>query len=298
MWASLRGYWRQAATYQRFLYRLAVVFLVSAAIHGIVFVFGDRPWEGPTSWRKPLLFSFSFAAVSASVAWVMTFLPKRPALGWTLALIFAGTSVGETVLIAMQAWRGTASHFNDRTPFDDAVFVAMGYLIAGVAAVIVALAIWSFVSLRAPTSLAWAIRLGLILVIAGQAIGGIILGEGFRQQESGPVSSPVVFGDAGVMNVPHALAIHALQVLPVLGWLLLFSRWDQRRRVMAVVSAAVGYAAIIAATVAQAASGRAPLDPSSGVGAVLIIGAAVVLGAYLGTLGGLSGVHAEGSNVP
>jgi hypothetical protein len=293
MGGSLLGYWRRAASYQRFLYWLAVVFLLSAAVHGTVFLLGDRAWDGPISWRKPLLFSFSFAAASASVAWVMTFLPRRPALGWTLAVVFAGASVGETALIAMQAWRGTASHFNDRTPFDEAVFIAMGFLIVGVAAVIVVLAIWTFVSLRAPTSLAWAIRLGLVLVIAGQAIGGVILGEGLNQQEVGPVSSPVEFGDAGVMNVPHAIAIHALQVLPVLGWLLLFSRWTERGRTLLVLSAAAGYAAIIAASVAQAASGRAPVDLAGGTGPALIAGVVTVAGAYLVGIAGLTRVGIE-----
>ena len=56
--ASLREYWRRAAPYQRSLYWLAVVFLVSAAVHGAAFLLGDLPWDGPVSWRKPLLFSF------------------------------------------------------------------------------------------------------------------------------------------------------------------------------------------------------------------------------------------------
>jgi hypothetical protein len=106
MWASLGAYWRDAVPYQRFLFWLAVAFLASAAVHGAVFLLGDRAWEGPLSWRKPLLFSFSFAAVSASIAWVMTFLAKRRRYGWPLAIAFASASVGETALIAMQAWRG------------------------------------------------------------------------------------------------------------------------------------------------------------------------------------------------
>ena len=192
---SLRKYSRRAAPYQRFLYWLAVVFLASAAVHGAAFLLGDLPWEGPVSWRKPLLFSFSFAAASASIAWVMNYLAPRRALGWLLAVVFGVASVGETALISMQVWRGTASHFNDRTPFDESVFAAMGFLIIGVAAVIVVLTVWSLVALRAPTSLGWAIRAGLVLVVAGQAIGGIVLGEGFRQQELGPVDSPVPFGE-------------------------------------------------------------------------------------------------------
>lgn len=288
MWASLRGYWRQAAPYERFLYWLAVAFLASAAVHGVVFLLGDRAWEGPLSWRKPMLFSFSFAALSATIAWIMTFLPRRPEVGWPLASVFAIASVGETALIAMQAWRSKASHFNDRSPFDEGVFIAMGVLIVSVAAVMVILTIWSFLSLRAPTSLAWSIRLGLLLLVSGLAIGGIILAEGQEQADLGPVSSPVRFGEAGVMNEPHALAIHALQVLPVLGWILLFTRWDESRRLPLVLVATAGYATIIAAAVAQAAEGRAPLDPSSATGALTVAGAVMVASAYLVALFGLS----------
>jgi hypothetical protein len=57
----LIGYWRVAEDYQRFLYRLSGLFLVSAALHAAVFLLDDRPWEAPLSWRKPLLFSLSFA---------------------------------------------------------------------------------------------------------------------------------------------------------------------------------------------------------------------------------------------
>jgi hypothetical protein len=278
------------------LYWLAVAFLAGAAVHGVVFLLGDRAWEGPISWRKPMLFSFSFAALSATIAWIMTFLPRRPRVGWPLAIVFAISSVGETALIAMQAWRGTASHFNDRTPFDEGVFIVMGFLIVGVATVMVILMIWSFVSLRAPTSLAWSIRLGLLLLVSGLAIGGIILAEGLRQADLGPPDSPVHFGEAGVMNVPHALAIHALQVLPILGWILLFTQWDERRRIGLVLAAALGYAAIITAAVAQAAEGRAPLDPSPATGALAVAGALVVAVAYVVALVGLSAAGIEVSS--
>jgi hypothetical protein len=291
--ASIRDLWRRAAPYQRFLYWLALVFLASAAVHGAAFLLGDLPWDGPVSWRKPLLFSFSFAAASASIAWVMTYLAPRRVLGWSLAVVFAIASVGETALIAIQVWRGTASHFNDQTSFDGAVFGAMGFLIVGVAVVIVVLMVWTFVGLRAPTSLAWAIRAGLVLVVAGQAIGGIVLGEGLRQQELGPVDSPVPFGEAGSMNVPHALALHGLQVVPVLGWILLFSRWDERRRTLLVLWAAAGYAAVIGASVAHAAAGRPPFQPSGGTGVIMVAGALVVAAAYVTAILGLRGVRSS-----
>jgi hypothetical protein len=121
----------------------------------------------------------------------------------------------------------------------------------------------TFASLRAPTSLGSSIRLGLVLLVSGLAVGGIILGEGFRQLEAGPVSSPVEFGNAGVMNLPHALAIHGLQVLPVLGWVLLFTRWDESRRKVLVLWAAAGSAAIIGASLRRPPMGGPHSTPRS-----------------------------------
>ena len=213
MIASLNGYWRVAQPYQRFLYRLSALFLVSAALHAAVFILDDRPWEGPLSWRKPLLFSVSFALVCASLAWVMTFLPRRQRAGWLLLGSFGFASFGETALISLQAWRGTASHFNSATAFDEVVFAAMGMLIVVVVADIVIITLWSLKSLDAAASFALAIKAGLLLMVVGQGLGGLLIREGTRQEELGPVTSPVVFGQDGILNLSHAAALHALQLL-------------------------------------------------------------------------------------
>jgi len=297
MAASIRGYREAAAPYQRFLYVVAALFLASAIVHGLAFALDDRPWEGPLSWRKPLLFSLSFALLTASVAWVLTFLPRRPLAGWGLGALLALAGIGEVALIAMQTWRGRASHFNLQTPFDAQVFGLMGQLIIVVAVTIVLLTVWAFVSLRAPSSIAWSIKLGLLLLIAGQAVGGIILGEGFRQEEVGRLTSPVVFGDAGNMNVPHAVALHGLQVLPLLGWLLTFSRWDTRREVVLVALAAAGYGTIVGASIWLAATGRS-LFPLSGPGGLIALGATVVASAYVVALYGLMAARTEPAPTP
>ena len=284
---SLKGYWRVAEAYQRFLYRLSSLFLVSAALHAVVFVLDDRPWEGPLSWRKPLLFSLSFALVCASLAWVMTFLPRRRRAGWFLLGSFGFASFGETALISLQAWRGTASHFNSATVFDEAVFAAMGMLIVVVVADIVVLTLWSLKSLDAPASFALAIKAGLLLMVVGQGLGGLLIREGTRQEELGPVTSPLVFGQDGILNLSHAAALHALQLLPVLAWLLSFSGRTESQRTKIVGVAACGYAGLVLLTGLQALGGRAPFD-LSGVGAVvLVVSASAILAASVVALVGV-----------
>jgi hypothetical protein len=63
-----------------------------------------------------MLFS-SFAALTATIAWLMTFLLRRSMVGWPLAIAFAVSS-GETELMGMQAWRDKASRATpSRWPF-------------------------------------------------------------------------------------------------------------------------------------------------------------------------------------
>jgi hypothetical protein len=287
MIASLNGYWRVAQPYQRFLYRLSALFLVSAALHAAVFILDDRPWEGPLSWRKPLLFSVSFALVCASLAWVMTFLPRRQRAGWLLLGSFGFASFGETAFISLQAWRGTASHFNSATAFDEVVFAAMGMLIVVVVADIVIITLWSLKSLDAAASFALAIKAGLVLMVVGQGLGGLLIREGTRQEELGPVTSPVVFGQDGILNLSHAAALHALQLLPLLAWLLSFSERSESERTKIVGIAACGYAGLVLLRALQALGGRAPFD-LSGVGAVaLLASATAILGASVVALVGV-----------
>jgi len=129
MLASVRGYWAQAESYQKFLYFIGFLLLVSAVFHTGVFIVTGGSLEGDISWRKPILFGESFGLTCLSVAWIMTFLPKWCVWGWLLAGALGLANFGEVFLVAMQQWRGVPSHFNSSTPFDAAVFFLMAILI-------------------------------------------------------------------------------------------------------------------------------------------------------------------------
>lgn len=283
MRASLRAYWQASASYQRFVYLVGALFALSGICHTGVFLVDGGPWEGPLSWRKPISFSFSFALIAISLAWVLTFLPRRPVLGWLVMGVFGVSSAIETALIAMQTWRGVASHFNFDTDFDGLVFSMMGNMIAFVVLTIIAITVWSFVSLKAPASFSWAIKGGLLLLLVGQGLGGLLIREGFQQVESGAVTSPLIFGAQGVLNVPHAVSLHALQVLPLLAWLALFTRWEEGDRTRAVVAATAGYTGLVAVGIVQALGGQAPLSFTVVMALLFWISAALLLGAFLVT---------------
>ncbi|MBI4482204.1 MAG: hypothetical protein HY652_04860 [Acidobacteria bacterium] len=269
MLRNAHGYWTAAEGYQRFLYLVGVLLLASAVFHAGVLVVTGGSLTGDVSWRKPILFGEAFGLTALSVGWIMAFLPKRRVLGWVLALMLGVANTGEVFWVAMQQWRGVPSHFNNSTPFDAAAFALAGFLILLTGIVIVIVALLSFISLEANRSLAWAIRISMLLLIAAQVIGILMIRRGGN-----------TFGPAGAMKVPHAAAIHAPQVLLVLAWLLLFANWRESRRTRVLILGAVGYTVAVALSASQSLRGLAPFDLD--VVSALVLGAAVagIMGAY------------------
>ena len=92
------------------------------------------------------------------------------------------------------------------------------------------------------------------------------------------------FGAAGVMKVPHAVAIHAIQVLPALAWLLAFAALDERRRLGLVRVATVGYVALVVVSVLQAATGVAPFDVGLVEAVLYLLGVGLLGAAFLAAL--------------
>ena len=293
MAGSLRQYWRQRAGYQTFLYAVSIVMLASGIFHTVVFVLSGTSWEGPVSWRKPMLFGYSFSVTTVALGWIMTFLPRRRLLGWLLALSLGVASILEVGLITMQRWRGVPSHFNAATSFDSTVFILMGAMVSVVATVIVAITVWSIVELKAPATLRLAIRAGLFLLIIGQGLGGVIIAVG-GSQATGPASTNTVFGPqgvllgaAGVLKEPHGIALHAIQVLLFLAWLTLFTSWSEHRRLTVVAVATAGYSLLLLVIAGQAFTGRVAFDLNLLTLAALAASVALLVGAYGAVVFGL-----------
>ena len=137
------GRFTPAAPCQKFAYACAGLLLASGVFHGIVFLIDGGSWEGPVSWRKPIVFGLSFGITLATITWFLSFLRPRRGTAWVLVGTFAAASVAEVFLVSMQRWRGVPSHFNESTAFDGAVFSAMGALVSVLVLLTVAVAVRS-----------------------------------------------------------------------------------------------------------------------------------------------------------
>jgi len=230
------------------------------------------------TWRKPIEFGLSGAITILSLAWVLGRLPRSSFWDWSAATAVA-FFVPETVLIDLQQWRGVASHFNYATGFDAAVFSAMGVCIGIVALGILILLVRSFGRVEGAPSTGLAVRAGMVFLLLGQVLGGLILANQFAS--NGPLANASIVGVAGELKVPHAVALHGLQVLAVLAVILERTRASATAATLAVASCAVGYGLVLAATTLQTYSGLGPLALTPISLLVAVIGAALVAAPYL-----------------
>jgi hypothetical protein len=72
------------------------------------------------------------------------------------------------------------------------------------------------------------------------------------------------------------VAIHGIQVLPALAWLLSFAALPERRRVGLVRVAALGYVALVVVSVLQTANGVAPFDVGVVAALLYLLGVALL----------------------
>ncbi|TGE15796.1 hypothetical protein [Hymenobacter elongatus] len=188
--------------------------------------FDDRMVTGLNVWFKPLKFAVSDLIYLWTLGWLLAHLPA--AAQRTVRYISWGVAVSmvvEILVIFLQAARGTTSHFNVGTPLDGILFGVMGLFIM----LNTALLFWALgLMLRhrpvGSTAYVWGMRLGLIVFLAGSAIGGSMishLGHTIGGADGGAglpgLGWSTRYGD---LRAAHFLGLHALQVLPLFGWLL------------------------------------------------------------------------------
>lgn len=207
------------------LVRVALAHVVILLVLLLLMAVDDRQLLGVNVWHKPAKFALSIAVYLLTMAWLLGELRRaRWLVGWVTFVIVASMCV-EQVLITLQAARGVTSHYNAATWFDAAVFSVMGF---GVAANSAAVAVALILFLRAPEperpGYWWGIRLGLAVFLLGSVQGFVMIanfGHTVGADDGGPgiplFGWSVVSGD---LRIAHFIGIHAIQVLPLVGYLL------------------------------------------------------------------------------
>jgi hypothetical protein len=219
------------------------------------------------------------------------------------AVVVSG--LAEMAIITAQTLRGRRSHFNVETPLDQRLFMSMGITIAVLWAATFVIAVILWRAELGDRATRWAIRLGLLIALAGLALGGLMVGPTAEQLAAGDLNTVIGAHSVGVpdggpampltgwsttggdLRIPHFLGMHALQALPLFLYTIealagRFSRLrDERVRLRLVQVAAGCVAALVALVTWQALRGQALIHPDAAtLGALTVIAAATGAGAY------------------
>lgn len=222
-----------------------------------------RALDGTNVWLKPAKFALSFVVLYATMALVAERLSAAVREGRLMRIVLAVMTIataGEMAYIAGQAGRGVHSHFSVYTPFTALMYTLMGI---GAVALVLCIGIVGVIAwrdraarfgpaLRLGVGLGFVLSAALTLVIAGHLGGN---GSHFVGTPSAGAAALPLLGwslEVGDLRPAHFLALHAMQVLPLLGlWL---DRRGQRSPLLP-WTAAAAYAALTVGVFVQALMG-------------------------------------------
>jgi hypothetical protein len=205
------------------LYGLGLVCLAASLACIVLILTTQTTVLGTNAWYKPLKFFLSTTIFVWSMGWYTGYLGPTAAVvwySWGMVVLFGF----EDGYVAWQAARGELSHFNLSMPAN-----AVLYALMGVGAV--AISLWTaFVGLSffghdfpdLPPAYLWGIRLGLIVFVIF-SMQGLVMGGRLTHTVGGPDGGAGLPGTNwsrthGDLRIAHFLGMHALQVLPLLGF--------------------------------------------------------------------------------
>ncbi|MEZ4868753.1 MAG: hypothetical protein R3C14_45925 [Caldilineaceae bacterium] len=265
-----------------------LVFYCIAFIATLVLAVVDtRLVTGAPVWIKPLKFAISSILYLGTLLWILSYVEGRRRL---VNIVLVATAIGfgvELVAIWLQAGRGVRSHFNVSTAFDATLFSMMGAFVLVIWAMNILAALLLLWQRMPDRTLAWALRLGLLITIVGGSIGALMtqptpdqlatMQAGHAPTFVGAHSIGVEDGGPGLpftgwsteggdLRVGHFFGLHALQILPLLG-ILINRRWGrrlaERRRVALIWIGGLGYLGLTGLLTWQALRGQPLIAPDA-----------------------------------
>jgi hypothetical protein len=221
------------------LFWIGAAMMLTFIVCALVSIGDQRLILGINPWIKPMKFLTSIAIFLWTVAWC---LPEarpdgraRNIVRWTISLAM----IIEIACIIFQAARGKTSHFNQESAFDIAIFAVMGVTI--VFNTLAMMIFFSIIRRDTPPQRAgyiWGIRLGVAIFLLASWQGGLIVVNNAHTvgaPDGGPglpfVNWSTGYGD---LRVAHFFGMHAMQALPLLGFLLDKAKVPARNLVFAV----------------------------------------------------------------
>lgn len=261
----LRRFVRELRARQPALTTAAELCLLGAVPVALAALLDDRVVNGVGIWLKPLKFFTSLAIYYATLAWLHGYLPREVRarrLGRVLVSLPIVVGLLEMTWLLGTAAVGQPAHFNRSAP----IYV-VSYSLAGVGAtllMVTALVTGILVGRSKepvlPSAFRQSVALGAIIAFVGTMLTAGFLASGNGHWVGGELSDagglPLLGWSrtGGDLRIAHFFALHALQVVPLLGWIA--TRAGADRGKAAVWLGATLYAGWVAFTFLWALAGR------------------------------------------
>jgi len=245
-----RTFLRNAMSTSAPLTIFAVVMFVSFVATMIGALVDPKVITGAPAWFKPAKFSISFVFYSLTLVWLLSYVENHRRLVKIVANVTVIAAVIEMVIIIGQVFRNTTSHFNLTTPLNELLWNMMGGSIVVLWLMTLLTAILLIRQKMTDKVFAWGLRLGLLVTLVGLALGYIMAFHQTAQQAAHPeAGQPMLTSGAhsfgvedgesaglpfvgwnttgGDLRPAHFIGLHAMQILPFLGWFL--SGWRKSK---------------------------------------------------------------------
>lgn len=195
----------------------------------LTMVLDPRLFQGDSIWLKPLKFELSLSLYLLSLAFFARHLPSG-LIHSRVYRVYAGIVVAAAILemiwIVAAAAMGTASHFNVSTPIWRMLYPFMGMVavVLTSASLLFGVLIWRNDSTSLSPATRTAIALGLVLTFFLTVLTASTMASGSGHLVGVPVTGariPVLgwSTEVGDLRMPHFLATHAMQVIPLMALL-------------------------------------------------------------------------------
>jgi len=235
---------------------LGLVLFLLSVILALTIPFHETKILGINALIKPLKFSISLWIFCWTMALLLYYFQDKVSVK-RLTVLIVVTVLYEQAVITVQALRGTLSHFNKQTPFEGILFMLMGVMITAMTLYI----LWATLKFGRqkddlPKSLKSAIFWGILIFVFAGMVGGYMAAMSSHNigGAMGGKSLPFVnwSTEYGDLRVGHFIGLHALQVIPLTGFLVHRYIKSEKKALNLIRLFSLAYFLFVSATFAQA----------------------------------------------
>ena len=248
---------------QRIACAVGTLVILTGVLHLLCFPMSiNAVWSGPTGARKLVVFGISTGLTIITMGWILKFMKPKPVLYSVMMLIISTVLLIEIFIINIQYFRGVPSHFNVSTPFDIVMWSAMMVCIFIFMAVALLQTVLTFTSSNASPIMTIAIRASMLLFMFSQVSGLMIVSNGesivFQNGQFiiENIAMATTVGAAGDLKLPHALSLHAIQLIPLMALLLASLEGSEKNSIRLLYVGVFGFSGLVLISFTQALSGK------------------------------------------